>query len=143
MTGGTGGDTGHVVLLVDGGGGLARNLAGVAGQDGVNEGLGQLTATVQVEVLVDEGEGCGSTRVGRVHGERGFTQKRPRNPGGVGVRGVGVQGVGVAGVGIGGVAGILPSVVVARVDVPIVGGVGGDSSQNKNLNKSCEQNNYV
>ena len=65
-TGGAEGNPGGVVLLVDGSGGLAGDLTGLAGHDGLNVGLGLLAAAVQVEVLVDVGEGGGSPGVGGV-----------------------------------------------------------------------------
>ena len=58
-----------MVLLVDGGGSLAGDLAGVAGHDGVDVGLGLLAAAVQVEVLVDVGEGGGGPGVGGVRAQ--------------------------------------------------------------------------
>ena len=96
-TGGAEGNTSHVVLLVDGGGSLAGDLAGVAGHDGVDVGLGLLAAAVQVEVLVDVGEGGGGPGVGGVHGEGGLPQGGEHHPGGVVERAGGVVVVGVAG----------------------------------------------
>ena len=75
-TGGAEGNTSHVVLLVDGGGSLAGDLTGVAGHDGVDVGLGLLAAAVQVEVLVDVGEGGGSPGVGGVILVGGRPQRR-------------------------------------------------------------------
>ena len=86
-----------MVLLVDGGGSLAGDLAGVAGHDGVDVGLGLLAAAVQVEVLVDVGEGGGGPGVGGVHGEGGLPQGGEHHPGGVVERAGGVVVVGVAG----------------------------------------------
>ena len=64
-TGGAEGNTSHVVLLVDGGGSLAGDLAGVAGHNGVDVGLGLLAVAVSVGKSSGTRSGSSGEYVGR------------------------------------------------------------------------------